>query len=134
MQKILLAYDGSDASRHAAARAADLAVRLHGSVLVLTVGELLESGYGTEVPVVEPEIYDGVVEAGVAAARQAGAQAEGRLEWGRPADTVVRVANDEGCDLIVVGHRGHNPLEELLIGSVAKQVMDHAHCSVLVVR
>ena len=134
MERILLAYDGSDPSVHAASRAAELAQHLGGTVLVLTVGELLESGYGTEVPVVEPEIYDGVVAAGVEAVQKAGATAEGRLEWGRPADTIVRVAEEIGANLIVIGHKSKGALESLLLGSVAKHVMDHAKSSVLVVR
>ena len=39
-----------------------------------------------------------------------------------------------GADLIVVGARGHSAVERLLVGSVSSEVVDQAHCPVLVVR
>ena len=44
------------------------------------------------------------------------------------------MAEDAGFSLIVLGHRGAGGLESLLLGSVAKRVIDRAHCSVLIVR
>ncbi len=134
MDRILLAYDGSEPSRHAATRAAEVARSLGAPIEVIVVGELLESGYGTEVPVVEPEVYDGVLAEVLALVRAAGAEAEGSVVWGRPADSIVRRAQEMPADLVVLGHKGRGALEAFLMGSVAKNVIDHAHCSVLVVR
>ena len=39
-----------------------------------------------------------------------------------------------GATMIVVGHRSHGLMGHRLLGSVAKQVMRHATCDVLVVR
>jgi nucleotide-binding universal stress UspA family protein len=55
MNKILLAYDGSDPSKRAAAKTGELAARLGVPVTVVTVGELAPSAYGTVAPVVDPE-------------------------------------------------------------------------------
>lgn len=134
MKRILLAYDGSDPSKHAASRAADLARHLGATVTVLVVGELMESGYGTVLPVVEAEVYDGVAEEGAQLIRDAGAQADAQVVWGRPADKIVETAAEQGAETVVVGHRGRGGLQSLLLGSVAKHVIDHAPCSVLVVR
>lgn len=53
---------------------------------------------------------------------------------GHPDDQIVRRANEWQAQLIVVGHRGGGVLGGLMIGSVAKHVMHHAKCSVLVAR
>ncbi len=134
MKRILLAYDGSEPAKHAAIRAADLARHLDATVTVLVVGELMESGYGTVLPVVEAEVYDGVAEEGAQAVRDAGAPAEAQVAWGRPADKIVETAGEQGAEMVVIGHRGLGGLKSLLLGSVAKHVIDHAPCSVLVVR
>lgn len=134
MQRILLAYDGSEPARRAAAVAAELARKTGATITVLTVGELVESDYGAMVPVVEPEVMEAVRDEGVRLCQEAGAQAEGRLVWGRPGEEIVRIAGEEGFDLIVTGHRGRGGVLSWLLGSVAKYVIDHASCSVLVVR
>ena len=48
--------------------------------------------------------------------------------------TIVDYAKTNNVDLIVVGTRGHSKFKQLLVGSVASGVSQHAHCPVLVVR
>lgn len=48
--------------------------------------------------------------------------------------TIVDYAKNNDVDLIVVGTRGHSKFKQLLVGSVASGVSQHAHCPVLVVR
>jgi nucleotide-binding universal stress UspA family protein len=52
---------------------------------------------------------------------------------GDPAKVIVDEAQARGADLIVMGTRGLTGLDRLLLGSVARSVLTHAHCSVLVV-
>ena len=47
---------------------------------------------------------------------------------------VVRVAENVGADLIVMGSHGRRGLEKLVLGSVAQRVLQAAHIPVLVVR
>jgi nucleotide-binding universal stress UspA family protein len=56
------------------------------------------------------------------------------VHWGEAASTIVSMAQSKEADLIVIGHQGHSAIRDLLLGSVTKKVIDHAHCSVLVVR
>ncbi len=56
---------------------------------------------------------------------------ERRLEDGLPAETILRVAREEGADLIVLGTQGRTGLGRLLLGSVAEQVVRQAPCPVL---
>jgi nucleotide-binding universal stress UspA family protein len=54
--------------------------------------------------------------------------------WGKPAEEVLRYAQDQAVDLIVIGTHGRSPLPRLLLGSVAENVVRRAPCPVLTVR
>ncbi len=58
---------------------------------------------------------------------------EVRLVDGSPVDALLRSAHDLGASLIVVGRRGSGGRPELRLGSTAHQVVEHAHCPVLVI-
>ena len=47
---------------------------------------------------------------------------------------IVEYATAAGFYHIIIGSRGHSPLRDLLLGSVAHDVIRHAHCAVTVVR
>jgi nucleotide-binding universal stress UspA family protein len=64
----------------------------------------------------------------------AGLEAVSQRRDGDPAEQIVDVAKSRQADLIVVGTHGRTGLRRLLMGSVARNVLHHAHCSVLVVR
>ncbi len=53
---------------------------------------------------------------------------------GNAAQEIIAAANDARADLIVIGSRGRTGLQRLLLGSVARNVLFHAPCSVLLVR
>lgn len=53
---------------------------------------------------------------------------------GHAAAEILAAARDHHADLIVTGSRGLGTLERLLLGSVARNVLVHARCSVLIVR
>jgi nucleotide-binding universal stress UspA family protein len=57
-----------------------------------------------------------------------------RVLTGRAYREVLRVARDEGADLIVVGHRGRSRAALPLIGSTAEQIVRGSPCPVLTVR
>ena len=58
---------------------------------------------------------------------------EYRLEEGDPAEEILRVAEDTGCDLVVMGTHGRGGLRRLLMGSVAERVLRNAPRPVLTV-
>ncbi len=53
---------------------------------------------------------------------------------GNPAAAIVRMADNQHAELLVLASRGRTGLERLALGSVADEVLRYAHCSVLVVR
>ena len=59
---------------------------------------------------------------------------EHRLLLGAAPEAILRLAEEEQADLIVMGSHGRGWLGRLLMGSVAEEVMRHATCPVLVVK
>jgi nucleotide-binding universal stress UspA family protein len=55
------------------------------------------------------------------------------MTQGEPYDEIVHVADDENCDLIVMGRRGTHQLERELVGSVTARVIGYTLKDVLVV-
>jgi nucleotide-binding universal stress UspA family protein len=53
---------------------------------------------------------------------------------GDGADAIIDVAEELGCDLIIVGNKGMTGARRFLLGSVPNKVSHHAPCSVLIVR
>jgi|SRR6185437_3232662 len=49
-------------------------------------------------------------------------------------DAIIKYSDDNSVDLIVTGTRGRTGVQRVLIGSVASGIVQHAHCTVLLVR
>ncbi len=56
------------------------------------------------------------------------------LEAGDPAKTILRVAEDRGVDMVVLGSRGLGDAEGLLLGSVSHKVAHLAPCTCVTVK
>jgi nucleotide-binding universal stress UspA family protein len=76
------------------------------------------------------ERLDGLVASFAGSGRQSSAE----VIEGEPADVLLRSAEEQKADLIVVGASGANAVQRFLLGSVAEKVLRYAPCSVLVVK
>ena len=56
------------------------------------------------------------------------------VRWGNPAEEILKVAEEQGSSLIVMGAKGLTEPSSFRLGSVALTVMKHARASVLLVR
>ena len=65
---------------------------------------------------------------------KAGFTAEPVCQLGNPAEEIMEVASKHHADLIVMGAKGLDAVSRFLLGSVSTRVVQHANCSVLVVR
>jgi nucleotide-binding universal stress UspA family protein len=76
-----------------------------------------------------------MLEQSAAQARAAGvSQVDTFARQGDAADAILDVAEEQRCDLVVVGNRGLTGAKRFLLGSVPSKVSQHAPCSVLIVR
>lgn len=144
---VLIAYDGSDQAKDAIAEAG----RVLGPgrpAVVLTVREPIESydfaglgGATTLDPATVSAMQESaqneataVADDGTALAREAGFDAEPRVEIGpSPWQEIVAVADQLDADVIAIGSRGRTGLKKVLLGSVASAVAQHSRRSVLIV-
>ena len=137
IQKILIAYDGSEFSNKAVSLALDLAVKYGAELFVLAVARPpeFESEVEAEAVIENSRLHSTHILKPLHA-RVAAAGIEGHFETavGHPAEQIIYCAEKHGVDLIVLGHRGRTFFERLLVGSVAKQVVSHAYCAVLIAR
>ena len=62
----------------------------------------------------------------------AGVDVERAVVEGAPASALIEAA--KGCDLLVVGSRGHGGFAGMLLGSVSQQLSHHAPCPLVIVR
>lgn len=56
------------------------------------------------------------------------------LHVGPPAETIARYAEQQDCELIVLGRRGHGALASFALGSIASGVLHHSNRPVLLVK
>ena len=136
LRRMTLATDGSDASAKAL------------EFVLTTFQPDRSAGKGGRVPIhvsvihVMPFIkYPGLKEANhklleqsVRKLIQAGFTAEPVCQLGKPAEEIMKVASKHHADLIVMGAKGLGAIARFLLGSVSTRVVQHANCSVLVVR
>jgi nucleotide-binding universal stress UspA family protein len=139
-RNLCVAVDLSEPSREALDQAAELTGALGAELTVAHVvapppasaADLLVAPAGAAEE--EAREVGAALEAWRAVAEaRAGRPVRARLLAGEPAKEIVRLAREEGCDLVVVGTHGRTGLRRALMGSVAAAVVREAPCAVLVV-
>ncbi len=139
--RILLAVDGSACSKHALDKVrfffaeADLDVI---SVMPPPIPEPVAPGWVGGVPIVtDMRLEEDLAEQALAMAKEALGD-KGNVVYhvaqGDPGATVVRYADDQKVDAIVMGSHGRSAFERFLMGSVAQYVVNHATCPVMVIK
>ncbi|SFW16630.1 universal stress protein [Nitrosovibrio sp. Nv17] len=144
IQKIMLATDFSDASQDAIHHARWMAGALGAELAVLHVFE--PSGWMVPSPYYYTPGFEEWVNASIEKTRQKGRDALEALAQslgddiqalfveGSPGKEIVRVATEQGTDLLVLGTHGYSGWNYLTLGSIAQFVVRHAPCAVLTVK
>jgi len=144
-KNILVPYDGSDHARKALDQAIALAQAGGGAKIHLATfydvgfdkfegGEIFasDSGKSRSLEDMEAEVQKKLGK--VADSIPEGIERDYHFEFGKPGPHICRVAEEEKCDLIVVGSRGRDFFEEMVLGSVSSYVVHHAKCIVMIVK
>ncbi len=137
MNKIIVAYDGSEQALKAFNYAVNLAEKEKASLVVVAVAEpmMFQDDVETETTIDEEQEklkagYDSISKYAV----EKNIPIRLELRAGHPADQIINVAEKEKADLIILGHRGKSVIKRWLLGSVSKRVISYAGCSVMIVR
>ncbi len=136
-RKILVAFDGSASARNALTVASHLAKEDKSWIKVLTVlpsyeGDLSLIGVSNIKETIEGPAKKLLEEAQEIADHE-NVHILTNTTQGKPYDKIVHVADEENCDLIVMGRKGMNPLERELVGSVTARVIGYTKQDVLIV-
>jgi len=137
--RLLVAIDFSDADKQVLERARQLAVQHQAAITLLHVVEYLPMAYVDEIPPLESVEFSKALEEGALKNLRAlqaelqPLQGEVQVVTGMAKHEVVRVAEEIGADLIVIGSHGRHGIQ-LLLGSTANGVLHLAKCDVLAVR
>jgi nucleotide-binding universal stress UspA family protein len=142
----LLATDGSQEAEHASRMAVELSRALGSELHVTYVEPIPDPLAWPESAILNPEDKAQIRERAEENARErltreaerikgmGGRVAEAHARSGRPDAEIVRLAEELGSGLVIVGSRGLGSLKRALLGSVSGSVVRHAPASVLVVR
>ena len=136
-RKILVGYDGSPEAEKALGVALAMAAVMGAKVAVLAVAQPSEPAIAVESQGIldnAHETYDESLRRIADAGSQNGIQVETAIAVGNPADQIIRQAERDNSDLIIVGQRGRSTLAKLVMGSVSELVLQHAPCPVMVTR
>lgn len=133
VEKILAAIDGSKHADKALEYAAQIANNYNANLALVHVEEdkLIRIG--------GPQVVDCVGTVGECILKDAAKKVQGIafdkvLEYGSPAEVIIKVAQKADVDIIVLGSRGLSSVRRYMLGSVSDDISIHSKNSVLIVK
>lgn len=137
---ILLAVDFAETDEYVIRKARRLAETLQARLSLIHVLDNIpmpDMAYGTMISMTSDSSYE-LLEMEKSRLREVGDRlnvepASRWMVWGLPQQEIVRLAEQEQVDLIIVGSHGRHGIA-LLLGSTASSILHHAKCDVLAIR
>lgn len=134
---VVVGADDSSTAREAVIAAADIAKLTGGTLHIVTAYQPksvrtqdLPEEFRYSASATHPA--DALLQSLSFIAQERGLESQIHPAVGSPADVVIRIAEQEDADLIVVGNKGMAGARRVL-GSVPNSIAHGAHCSVLIV-
>ncbi|TFD99405.1 universal stress protein [Jeotgalibacillus salarius] len=138
MKKLLVATDGSEHAKRALLKAIDIAGKDEEAIIdlmyvvdgetskadVLHYGDSDTASFKREKKLKES----------VELVEAEGIKANLIIEHGDPEETLIDHANSNDYDLVLVGSRGRNKLQTMVLGSVSHKLVKHIDAPVMVVK
>ena len=140
LKKLLVAFDGSEYSIKAfdfALELSNLSPEPSHEIYVLSVAQPPEPADLVEVDAIidaAREHYEELFSDLRRKGREANVPVITEVAVGHPAQQIVHYADEKGCDMVILGHRGKSLMERWKIGSVSKRVTSYAPCTVTIVK
>ncbi len=67
-------------------------------------------------------------------AKDVGVKTKITMLKGNPSQEIIKYVNSEEIDQLVIGSRGLNTFQEMVLGSVSHKVMKHVNCPITIVK
>ncbi len=139
--KILVTHDGSDNSQRAFNEAINLIKQLQNKegielnvVSVIQIIDLPEVAENQAIIDYFRKYYKEIHSNLIETAQKENIKINTYILVGNPSVEILNFAKENNVDLIVIGKTGKSKIEQWLLGSVSKKILDHAPCSVLLIR
>lgn len=141
-KNILVGYDGSESSKKALKKAVELAKLTEGKIHIVGVVRPFEFAAVDFILPEELEEYEKeeiskeekYLNEAVQIVKSENVEVYTKILEGEPAEELMDYADRNGCDLIVVGHRGVGGFKRLILGSTASNLVKYSNQPVLVVK
>ena len=133
---VAVGTDGSATAAEAIEQAAEIARRFEARLVLLSAfNDSSYAGTGEDIELQWAENTSARVRSMLERLEEelgrSGIECETRADEGDPAEVLVRLAEECGADLLVIGNKG---MKRRLLGSVPNTVTHKAECSVLVIK
>ncbi len=137
-KKIALATDGSEHSKRAAENAIHIAKCSSGSKIEIIYvvdhdkvkSDVLSNWNSADIGDTRKSRMREVEKL----AKESGVLYEIKILHGEPGPTIVDYVNKNNFEIVIIGSRGLNVLQEFVLGSVSHKVAKRANCPVLIVK
>jgi len=80
------------------------------------------------------ESFQGILDICRQLAAENGVESYQEMLSGHPAEEIIKYAEENTIDLIVMGHIGKSAASGFLLGSVSQKVSAHSKCSVMIIK
>jgi len=141
IKTILVPVDSSEHARKAVKMAGEIGSKFAAKIILLNV-PFYDFRYSIEGNYVAFPPKDGLIEhanklldeEAALLAKYPQISVEKKVIIGDPALQILECADNENCDMIIMGSKGLTGVKRFVIGSVSAKVVQYASCPVLVVK